>query len=258
MNILCINLKGGAAKTTNSSIIASYLPDATLVEIDKINKSDEGIKSKDYKSIQLDFMNESDSNFIEFETMLLDDNTKIIDCGAVKLETFHKAMVASNLYDTIDLFIITAMDGKDDATVGLTMLNSIKNDIDTNKVIFSFNRYNDAEYSKVEDQFDSWFDKTKEIKEAFGIDLQDEKNWYVIKDARSIKQARKRGITFKSLVDEDIESITKEQRACKDKQKRLKLTEYRSLVNNAQNLYNDYISVMLQKIQHKLQPKMEE
>uniref|UniRef100_UPI004047A680 hypothetical protein n=1 Tax=Aliarcobacter sp. TaxID=2321116 RepID=UPI004047A680 len=252
MNILAINLKGGAAKTTNSSIVASYLPEATLIEIDKINKSDDGIKSKDYRSVQLDFMNESDSNFIEFETMLLDENTKIIDVGAVKLETFHKAMVSSNLYDTIDLFIITAMDGKDDADVALTYLNSVKNEIDMNKVIFAFNRFNDHEYSNVKEQFDNWFEKTEQIKKAFNIDLKNEDTYYVIKDSRAIKQARKMGITYKSLVDEDLDKITKEQRACKDKAERLKLTEYRSLVNNAQNLFNDYISIMLEKIQKKL------
>ena len=86
-NILVINLKGGAAKTTNASLIASFLPFQTdqniLIEVDKINQSDSRIKSKDYKSIQLDFLNESDSQFLEFENLLLDDGLKIIDVGAV-------------------------------------------------------------------------------------------------------------------------------------------------------------------------------
>jgi len=94
MNILVINLKGGAAKTTNSSIIASYLPNSTLIEIDKINKSDSKIISKDYNSLQIDFLNESDDQFLSFENILLDDDIKIIDVGAVKLEVFHKAMQA--------------------------------------------------------------------------------------------------------------------------------------------------------------------
>jgi len=252
MNVLSINLKGGAAKTTNSSIVASYLPKCTLVEIDKINKSDEGIKSKDYKSIQLDFKNESDSNFIEFETMLLDEDTKVIDVGAVKLETFHKAMVSANLYDTIDLFIIPAMDGKDDFEVAMTYLNTIKNDIDTSKVIFAFNRFNNHEYSSPAEQFDTWFEKAEGIKKNLNIDLKDEDNFYVIKDSRSVKHARKTGVTLKSLIDEDIDELTKKQRACKDKAEKLKLTKHRSIVNNAQNLFNEYISDMLAKIQKKL------
>lgn len=252
LNILVINLKGGAAKSTNSSIVASYLQGSTLIEIDKINESDKRIKSKDYKSIQLDFKNESDENFIEFETVLLDDGIKIIDVGAVKLETFHQAMISSNLYDTIDLFIIPAMDGKDDADVAFTYLNTIKNEIDISKVIVAFNRYNPNEYSRVEEQFDSWFEKSKQLKQALGFDLEDDNNWYVIKDARSIKTARKKGVTLKSLVDEDIDELTKKQRSCEDKAERLKLTQYRALVNNAQNLFNDYVSPMMQKIQDKI------
>lgn len=59
-NILIINLKGGASKTTNASILASYLPEATLIEIDKINQSDTRIDSLGYyNSVQIDFNNET-------------------------------------------------------------------------------------------------------------------------------------------------------------------------------------------------------
>ncbi|MCF6245074.1 MAG: hypothetical protein L3J43_08550 [Sulfurovum sp.] len=88
MNILVINLKGGAAKTTNSSLIASYMPNSTLVEIDKINKSDSKIISKDYKSLQIDFLNEGDNQFLEFENLLLEDGMKIIDVGAINFSFF--------------------------------------------------------------------------------------------------------------------------------------------------------------------------
>lgn len=252
MNILVINLKGGAAKTTNSSIVASYLPNAKLIEIDKINQSDKKIKAKDYESIQLDFINSSDENFIEFEGMLLDDGVKVIDVGAVKLEVFHQSMVSADLYNTIDLVIVPCMDGADDFQVAVNYLAAIQDQIDLKKVIFSFNRFNNHEYSNPQEQFSSFFSKAKKIKEMFGIDIEDESNYYVIKDSRAVKIAREKGVTLKSLIDTDVQAITQEQRSTDCKVKRLELTKQRSLVLNAQNLFNDYLSIMLDKIQNKI------
>ena len=254
MNILSINLKGGAAKTTNASLVASYLPNATLIEIDKINQSDKRINAKDYESIQLDFLNESDNTFIDFEMKLLeDDQVNIIDVGAVKLEVFHKAMMSSSLYNTIDLIIIPAMDGSDDAEVAFNYLNTIKKEIDlSKKVMFSFNRFNEHEYTSPQEQFSSFFNKKKNILEEFKIDLDNEDNYYIIKDSRAIKIARNQKVTLKSLIDQDVVELTKNQRTTKDKKERLELTKKRSLVNSAQNLYNEYISVMMQKIMKKI------
>jgi hypothetical protein len=253
MNILVINLKGGAAKTTNSSIIASYLPNATLIEIDKINKSDSKIISKDYKSIQIDFLNENDNQFLEFENILLDDTIKIIDVGAVKLEIFHRAMVAANLYSTINLLIIPAMDGADDFSVAMAYLNTIKNEISFNNILFSFNRYNNHEYTSHQEQFSSFFNKKDEILNNFKIDLSDESNYYILADSRAIKLARANKITLKSLVDSDIDAITKKQREEQNKNKRLELTKKRSLILSAQNFYNNYAIEMMQKIVKKLE-----
>jgi len=255
MNILCINLKGGAAKSTISSITASFIENARLIEIDKINQSDSKIKSGDYESIQVDFLNESDNAFAEFEMMLLDETTtNIIDVGAVKLEIFHKAMINSNLYDTLDLIIVPSVDGADDARVSLSYLSTIQDDIDMSKVIFSFNRYNDAEYTNHEEQFDSFFEKKQEIKDNLNIDLDDDSNYFVMKDSRAIKLARKNHVTLKSLIDTDVDEITKQQRS-KDitKKERMKLTKKRSLVLNAQNLYKNYIENMMNKIINKLE-----
>jgi len=253
MNILVINLKGGAAKTTNSSLIASYLPSATLVEIDKINKSDSKITSKDYKSLQIDFLNESDNQFLNFENILLDDGVKVIDVGAVKLEVFHTAMSAANLYSTIDLLVIPAMDGADDFSVAMAYLNTIENEVDSSNILFSFNRYNEHEYTSAQEQFSSFFDKKDEILSNFKIDLDDEANYYILKDSRAIKLARASKVTLKSLVDLDVDAITKKQRATKDRVKRLELTRKRSLVLSSQKFYNEYVIDMLQKITNKLE-----
>ncbi len=253
MNILVINLKGGTAKTTNSSIIASYLPNATLVEIDKINKSDSKIISKNYTSLQIDFLNESDKQFLEFENILLDNNIKIIDVGAIKLEVFHKAMSAANLYSTINLLVVPAMDGSDDFSVAMAYLNTIKNEINPKNIIFSFNRFNEHEYTSAQEQFSSFFDKKDEMLSDFKIDLNDESNYYILKDSRAIKLARANKVTLKSLVDANVDAITKEQRATKDKNKRMELTKKRSLILSAQNFYNEYIINMMQKITNKLE-----
>lgn len=253
LNILGINLKGGAAKSTNTSIIASYLPESKLIEIDRINESDKKITSKDYESVQLDFMNMNDENFINFENSLLDDGIKIYDIGAVMLEIFHKAMLSSDLYREIDLIVIPAMDGNDDYLVAMSYLATIKDYVDLNKVIFSFNRYNEAEYRDVKTQFSSFFEKTSAIKKNFGIDLNNEKNWYVIKDALSVKEARKQGISLKSLIDIDIDEIIIKQRAAEDSETRSLYTKQRLLAINAKNLYRDYISPMLEKIQAKIE-----
>ncbi|MDY0122843.1 hypothetical protein [Sulfurimonas sp.] len=258
MNVLVINLKGGAAKTTNASLIASFLPTTNkeqnlLIEIDKINESDSKIKSKDYKSVQVDFLNESDQSFLEFENYLLDEGVKIIDVGAVKLEIFHKSMTAANLYSTIDLLIIPSMDGSDDMLVAMSFLQTIRDVITPDRIMFSFNRFNDHEYTSHEEQFSSFFDKKSEIKKNFGIDLSNEDNYYILKDSRAIKLSRAKKCTLKSLVDTDADAITAAQRAEKDRVKRLELTRQRSLILSSQNFYNDYVINMIEKIMFKLQ-----
>lgn len=261
MNILVINLKGGAAKTTNASLIASFLPAQSggqnlLIEIDKINQSDSKIKNKDYRSLQLDFLNESGSQFLEFENLLLDTGyLKVIDTGAVKLEIFHKSMSAANIYSTIDLLIIPNMDGSDDFNVAMAYLQTIQNDIPSTNIMFSFNRFNEHEYTSHQEQFSSFFEKKSEIKKNFGIDLNDENNHYVLKDSRAIKLSRAKKITLKSLVDTDVDVITTAQRAEQDRDKRLELTRERSLILSAQNFYNNYVISMIEKIMKKLEGK---
>lgn len=252
-NILIINLKGGASKTTNASILASYLPEATLIEIDKINQSDTRINSLGYyNSVQIDFNNETSEKFFDFENLLIGDGIKIIDVGAVKLEIFHNAMETAALYDLIDLLIIPCMDGRDDFLVALDYLETIKGQIPAKKIMFSFNRYNDHEYDNVKEQFDNFFVNNSLIKKNFSIDLENEKNFYVLKDSKAVKNARKLGVTVRSLAEKDVQDITQRQRAEMDAEKRLELTKERSLVLNAQKFYNDFIIPMIEKIGSKL------
>ncbi len=252
-NILIINLKGGASKTTNASILASYLPEATLIEIDKINQSDTRINSLGYyNSVQIDFNNETSEKFFDFENLLISDGMKIIDVGAVKLEIFHNSMAIAALYDLIDLLIIPCMDGRDDFLVALDYLETIKGQIPAKKIMFSFNRYNDHEYDNVKEQFDNFFINGDQIKKDFSIDLENEKNYYVLKDSKAVKNARRLGVTVRSLVEKDVQDITQRQRAETDAEKRLELTKERSLVLNAQKFYNDFIIPMIEKIGSKL------
>jgi len=258
MNILIYNFKGGAAKSTTASILASWLKGAELIEIDQINKSDSRIDSKQYYlSTQLTFVNETSNSFLEFEDKIIDDSKiNIIDVGAVMLDRFHTAMVTAGLYSDIDLIIVPAMDGADDFNVAIKFFENIKNLISSEKILIGFNRFDPIEYDgDVAEQFDMFFQNQKVLKKEYEIDLGNENNYFVIKNSKAIKKARAQGITLKSLVDEDLSVIKKMQREEKDKTKRLEITKKRMLVNNAQNLYKDYISVMLSKIAKKLEQK---
>ncbi len=253
-NILVYNFKGGASKSTTSSIVASYLNNATLIEIDYINKSDAKLNTDDiYKSVQLSFLDETSESFFDFESLLIKPGLKVIDVGAVMLDKFHSAMKKSNLYSTLDLVIIPAMDGADDFNVAVKFLENIKNEVPANKIIFGFNRYNEFEYSDPREQFETFFDNAAVLKKDYGVDLKNEDNWFVIKDSKAIRRARNRGVTLKSLIDQDVEAITTQQRAEADDGKRLKLTKERGLILNSQNLYREFIEPMMSKIVKKLE-----
>jgi hypothetical protein len=254
MNILIYNFKGGCSKSTTSSIVASYLSDATLIEVDHINQSDKRLDTDGYyKSIQMNWRDESSKSFLEFESLILKQNTKVIDIGAVMLDSFHIAMKKSNLYDVIDLVIVPAHDGEDDFRVAMKFLANIKDEIPASKIMFGLNRFS-KEYDSPQEQFDSFFDNQDLLKKEFKIDLSDENNWFAIKDSKSIKKARKRGIVFKSLVDVDIQELTKRQRAAiDDDELRDELTAEKFLIGNAQEVYADYIEPMLIKIVKKME-----
>lgn len=254
MNILIFNFKGGAAKSTTSSIVASWLPDANLYELDHINQSDARLNTSDYyQSHQIDFKNETSDSFFEFENALLNGETNVIDVGSVMLSNFITSMKSAALWSQIDLVIIPSMDGSDDFVVADKFIQNIIEEIPADKIMFSFNRYNNFEYESVEEQFDAFFKNIATLKKRYGIDLKDEGNWFAIKDSKAIKRARSEGVPLRALVDADLAAITTEQRAEKDEDKRLILTKKRGLINNAQNLYRDFIEPALTKIAAKLE-----
>lgn len=161
-------------------------------------------------------------------------------------------MSIAALWDVIDLLIIPAMDGRDDFTVAMDLLESIHTHIDPKKIIFSFNRYNAAEYPDFWEQFDSFARNVGMIKKEYKIDLGKDENYFVLKDSRAVKRARSMGVSVKSLVDQDVIAVTSAQRAEKDTEKRLELTRQRGLIMNAQSFYNDCIIPMVSKVQKKL------
>jgi cellulose biosynthesis protein BcsQ len=252
VNILVMNFKGGAAKTTTSSITASYLAGKPLlIEVDKINESDDKINSRDYyNSIQLDWNNDTNKSFQEFEDYLLEDGIKIIDVGAVKLETFHKTMVESGNYDLIDILIIPAMDGSDDFLVGAQLLASVKDFIDPNKILVGFNRFNSAAYT-VEEQFDSWFDNADVIEKEFGFKL--ENNYFTIEDSYAIKKSRKVNETLRYFADQDKVAARKAaQETGITPEDRKKRNAVRIVVQKANDVYSNSIENMLKLIEKKV------
>ena len=164
-------------------------------------------------------------------------------------------MTKSNLYDVIDLLIIPAMDGYDDFNTALNLLTTLDGVIPSTKILFSFNRFNEHEYSTVKEQFDNFFNNQELIKNTFSIDLEDDQNYYMLKDSRAIKYARNSSISLKSLANRDLKDITKKQRAEKNTKKRLEFTKQKSLIAQAQNFHNNYVVPMMEKINHKLNIK---
>lgn len=252
LNILIMNLKGGVGKTTTSSIVASFYVGSNLIEIDKINESDKRIVSNYYESEQMDFTSATSENWLNFEDKLFADGVKVIDVGAVKLETFHNAMQINKGYDEIDLIIIPAMDGADDFLVAEKFLANLRNvDFDTNKVLFVFSRFNPNEYS-IQEQFNKFFRNAELLKEDYNIDLADENNYAVIADKKCVKYARDKGITVRSLIDNDDRELRTQITECEDIEKKRELQELRNCVINAKDLYSNYLQQLIQKIQKKV------
>lgn len=252
MNILTMTGKGGAGKTTTSIIAASYLEGCTFIQIDKINKSTKKIKENKYfKAIQVDFKNENSESFIDFQNILLEEGIKVIDVGAVMLEKFHDSMEAARLYDLLDLVIVPAMDGDEDFEVAMKFLEALKGSVSPEKFIFAFSRYNDGEYTDIAEQYDIFFDNVQPLKEEYGIELKEE-NYFVIKDSRAIKKAKRQKKLVRELADEDIVDLTKRQRSEKDPGKRDNLSKLRTAALTAQNFERDFIIPMMKKIAKKL------
>lgn len=254
-NILILNPKGGSAKTTTSSLVSSFYKDSKLYEIDKINESASSVNSRDYyTSVQIDFKNEFDPKFHDFVENLQEDGVAVVDVGAVMLDTFHSCFANSDNYDLFDLIIIPVMDGRDDFVVCSDFLLSLKNlGFDSNKIIYGFNRYNSYIYS-IEDQFDSFFDNLKILKEL-GVELKDE-NYFVIEDSYAIKKSKKLGETLRYFVEKDAKDIKLKSRDLSlSKKQRRELSNEKLLIDNAIKFYNDCVVEMMHKIKLKLEIK---
>lgn len=94
------------------------------------------------------------------------------------------------------------------------------------------------------------------ILQEYGIDLNDESNYFVLKDSRAVKKARKEGRTFHSFANEDLGAITNQQRSELDNSKRLELGKKRSLINSSQLFEKNYIFPMMEKINKKIKNKL--
>ncbi|MFY4858897.1 hypothetical protein ACOTVL_10655 [Aliarcobacter butzleri] len=252
LNILIMNLKGGVGKSTTSSITASFYTNSTLIEIDKINESDDRIDSPYYNSIQMDFTSATSDNWLDFEDKLFENGVKIIDVGAVKLETFHNAMTINKGYDEIDLIIIPAMDGADDFIVADKFLANLKAvGFDTSKVMFVFSRFNQNEYS-VEEQFNKFFKNKDLLKDDYKIDLDDTNSYAVIPDKKCVKYARDKGITVRSLIDKDDNELRAKISESKNSTEKRQVLELRNCVINAKDLYSNYLKSLIEKINQKI------
>lgn len=141
----------------------------------KSNQSDSRIKSKDYKSIQLDFLNEKWFTILEFENLLLDDGLKIIDVGAVKLEIFTNLWRLLIYILQLIYSVIPSMDGSDDFAVAMSYLQTVQNTIPPEKIIFSLIVLIIMSTQILKSSFHHFWKQTK-CEKNFSIDLNDENN----------------------------------------------------------------------------------
>ena len=254
--IVVFNYKGGVAKSANSVLIADFVGEiiegeTVLVEIDKINKSANKIKDADYPIVQLDFDKFTDDGFVDLETYINTKGLTIIDVGSVKLEIFHKSMVESGLYSVVDLVVIPSMDGGDDYDTAIKYLELMRDELDVKeKILFSFNRYNEPEYNTVEEQFDYFFESADAIKKRYGITLKD--RYYAIKDSYAFKKSRKLGISVKNLMNKDLEELTKQIAVEEDRDKMRTMIKEKSAIISARSFYKECLKGMISAITNRL------
>ncbi len=203
MNILVMNMKGGTGCTVASTIIAPYLENTTLVEIDRINGTVEGTGTEGhFKVHQVKFNSWDSEGFLEFENLLLSEGTRVIDVSGHMCEIFHHAMTKASLYEVIDLLIVPAMDGVYDFDAAMRFLDLLDGNIPADKIMFAFSRYNPHEYGSFEEQFDLFFDNKSAFKKQYGIDFHED-NYFAIQNSKAFRHKNSLGTPIESLEDED-------------------------------------------------------
>lgn len=100
----------------------------------------------------------------------------------------------------------------------------------------------------MEEQFNKFFKNKDLLNEEYSINLDDENSFAVIPDKKCVKYARDKGITVRSLIDNDDKELRNQITECEDITKKRELQELRNCVINAKDLYNTFLVALITKI----------
>ncbi len=192
MNIVIVNTKGGASKSTTAYQVASTyflskLQDIELFELDNQNRDSVNFTNSKIKSsqIQVDFDKQL-NNTVRDLFLNQKSSNKVIDVGGNQTTTeFIQALSATHMHNMIDLFIIPISGGHQDVVNAKATYDLISKF--GKKVIFCLSRSRHAyNSSRLRFQYQNFFKTFKNP------------NYFVLQDSDVIDLSR----TFKKSVFE--------------------------------------------------------
>ncbi|MCT7566042.1 AAA family ATPase [Aliarcobacter butzleri] len=206
MNIVIINTKGGASKSTTAYQVASTYflakaQDVTLYELDNQNQDSKNFTNSKIKSkqIQVDFSKEL-NNTIRDLFLNQNSHNKVIDVGGNQTTTeFIEALKQTHMHNMVDLFIIPISGGHQDVA-NAKATHELVQDFGK-KVVFCLSRSRHPNNSpRLQFQYQNFF---KNFKNPVYFVLQDSD---VIDLSRSFKKS-----VFELAQDEQEISIINEK-----------------------------------------------
>lgn len=192
MNIVTVNSKGGASKSTTAYQVASTYfigksQEVELFELDNQNRDSANFKNSQIKSsqIQVDFDKQL-NNTVRDLILNQKSPNKVIDVGGNQTTTeFIRALSATHMHNMIDLFIIPISGGHQDVVNAKATYDLISKF--GKKVIFCLSRSRHAyNSSRLRFQYQNFFKTFKNP------------NYFVLQDSDVIDLSR----TFKKSVFE--------------------------------------------------------
>ena len=144
MNIVIINSKGGASKSTTAYQVASTYflyknEEVELFELDNQNKDSSNFKNSEIKSSQIQVDFDKQLNNTIRDLFLNQSKNKVVDVGGNQTTTqFISAINQTKMYNLIDLFIIPISGGHQDVVNAKASYELISNF--GKKVVFCLSR----------------------------------------------------------------------------------------------------------------------
>lgn len=205
---LVYNSKGGVGKSliTREIVAGPKASETVIVEIDKLNKTQEGYKKHFKEVIVLGRENVKDCL-----KPLISEEHVVVDVGADALSDAIKAIRNYEIFDFIDLIVIPLIPGRSEAQNAIQIYRSMSKY--HNNVLFAFNRYKPG--VPLEEQYDVF---ASSFEKFIGRKLE-EKDYIVIEEVEEFKYAQtKQDIIANMVKREPLVGKAKEALAAGDKE----------------------------------------